>query len=75
MSRLAEFKLQQLQYLIAIAEQGSLRLAGLALGVSAAAVSKGLQELENTAGMRLCERQSQGLVLTEGGRALLVRAR
>ena len=75
MSRLAEFKLQQLQYLLAIAEQGSLRLAGLALGVSAAAVSKGLQELENTAGMRLCERQSQGLVLTEGGRALLVRAR
>lgn len=75
MTRSSDFKLQQLQYLIAIAEQGSLRLAGLALGVSAAAVSKGLQELENTAGMRLCERQSQGLALTEGGRALLVRAR
>lgn len=73
--RPSEFKLQQLQYLIAIAEQGSLRLAGLALGVSAAAVSKGLQELENTAGLRLCERQAQGLALTEGGRALLVRAR
>lgn len=75
MARSSDFKLQQLQYLIAIAEQGSLRLAGLALGVSAAAVSKGLQELENTAGMRLCERQSQGLALTEGGRALLLRAR
>lgn len=49
MPRSSDFKLQQLQYLIAIAEQGSLRLAGLALGVSAAAVSKGLQELENTA--------------------------
>ena len=75
MNRPSEFKLYQLRYLIAIADQGSLRLAAQALGVSAAAVSKGLQELENAAGTRLCERQAQGLALTAGGRALLVRAR
>lgn len=75
MNRPSDFKLHQLRYLIAIADQGSLRLAAQALGVSAAAVSKGLQELENAAGSRLCERQAQGLALTAGGRALLVRAR
>lgn len=75
MNRPSDFKLHQLRYLIAIADQGSLRLAAQALGVSAAAVSKGLQELENAAGSRLCERQAQGLALTTGGRALLVRAR
>jgi DNA-binding transcriptional LysR family regulator len=75
MNRPSDLKLHQLRYLIAIADQGSLRLAAQSLGVSAAAVSKGLQELENAAGSRLCERQAQGLALTAGGRALLVRAR
>lgn len=75
MSRSPELKLQQLQYLIAIAEHGGLRSAALALKVSAAAVSKGLQELENTAGTRLFERQAQGLALTPAGRGLLTRAR
>jgi DNA-binding transcriptional LysR family regulator len=75
MARSPELKLQQLQYLIAIAEHGGLRSAALALKVSAAAVSKGLQELENTAGTRLFERQAQGLQLTPAGRSLLMRAR
>jgi LysR family transcriptional regulator of abg operon len=75
MARSPELKLQQLQYLIAIAEHGGLRSAALALKVSAAAVSKGLQELENTAGTRLFERQAQGLQLTTAGRSLLTRAR
>jgi DNA-binding transcriptional LysR family regulator len=75
MSRPPELKLQQLQYLIAIAEHGGLRSAAQALNVTAAAVSKGLQELENTAGTRLLERQAQGLQLTPAGRKLLTRAR
>lgn len=75
MARPPELKLQQLQYLIAIAEHGGLRPAAHALNVTAAAVSKGLQELENTAGTRLLERQAQGLQLTAAGRALLTRAR
>ncbi|MCA1323151.1 LysR family transcriptional regulator [Herbaspirillum sp. alder98] len=75
MSRPPELKLQQLQYLIAIADHGGLRPAAQMLGVSAAAVSKGLQELENTAGTRLLERQAQGLQLTAAGRNLLARAR
>lgn len=75
MIRSSDLKLHQLQYLIAIAEQGSLRLAAQSLGVSAAAVSKGLQDLENTVGLRLLERQSQGLVITAAGRTLLAHAR
>lgn len=75
MSRAPELKLQQLQYLVAIAEHGGLRPAAQALGVSAAAVSKGLQELENTAATRLFERQAQGLQLTPAARKLLTRAR
>lgn len=75
MARPPELKLQQLQYLIAIAEHGGLRSAAQALNVTAAAVSKGLQELENTAGTRLLERQAQGLQLTAAGRKLLTRAR
>ncbi|GEM_PF-72391 len=75
MVRPPELKLQQLQYLIAIAEHGGLRPAAQALNVTAAAVSKGLQELENTAGTRLMQRQAQGLQLTAAGRKLLTRAR
>lgn len=75
MTRAPELKLQQLQYLIAIAEHGGLRSAAQALNVTAAAVSKGLQELENTAGTRLLERHAQGLQLTDAGRRLLTRAR
>lgn len=75
MPRPPELKLQQLQYLVAIAEHGGLRGAAKALDVTAAAVSKGLQELENSAGTRLFERQAQGLQLTPVARKLLTRAR
>lgn len=68
-------KFHQLQYLIAIAERGSLRLAAQSRGVSFAAISKGLHELEKAVGMPLFERRTQGAVLTSAGQALLLRAR
>lgn len=70
-----DLKPYQLQYLIAVAEQGSLRQAAQVLGVSASAVSKGLKELEDVAQTALFERQARGYVLSIAGRALLVRAR
>ncbi|MBS1210833.1 MAG: LysR family transcriptional regulator [Proteobacteria bacterium] len=70
-----DFKPYQLQYLIAVAEQGSLRQAAQGLGVSASAVSKGLKELEDVAQTPLFERHARGHVLSAAGRLLLARAR
>lgn len=70
-----DLKPYQLQYLIAVAEQGSLRLAAQTLGVSPSAVSKGLKELEDVAQVVLFERQARGYVLSAAGRLLLARAR
>lgn len=74
-SRSPELKFHQLQYLIAVAEHGSLRMAAQSRGVSVAAISKGLHELENVVGMPLLERRAQGPVVTPAGHALLLRAR
>lgn len=71
----SELKPYQLQYLIAVAEQGSLRQAAQTLGVSASAVSKGIKELEDVAGVALFERQARGYLLSPAGRLLLARAR
>ncbi|MFT4174258.1 MAG: LysR family transcriptional regulator [Rhodocyclaceae bacterium] len=70
-----DLKPHQLQYLVAVAEQGSLRQAAQVLGVSASAVSKGLKELEDVARVALFERQARGYVLSAAGRMLLVRSR
>ncbi|KAF7599930.1 MAG: hypothetical protein CGU29_04075 [Candidatus Dactylopiibacterium carminicum] len=75
MDTLPGLKLYQLQYLIAVAEQGSLRQAAQRLGVSASAVSKGLKELEDAAGTPLFERQASGYQPSAAGRLLLTRAR
>lgn len=70
-----DLKPYQLQYLIAVAEQGSLRQAAQSVGVSPAAVSKGLKELEDTVHVALFERHASGYVLSAAGRMLLARAR
>ena len=74
-SRSLDLKFHQLQYLIAVADHGSLRMAAQARGVSLAAISKGLHELEKVVGMPLFERRAQGPVVTPAGQALLQRAR
>ena len=65
-------KLHQLLYFAATAEQGSVRSAAQALGISAAAVSRAIIELEDEVKTPLIERQSQGTSLTEAGRTLLM---
>ena len=68
-------KINQLRHLLAVADKGSVRAAASALGVSAAAVSQGLRELETTMATPLLKRESQGAVLTYAGRQFLVHAR
>jgi len=75
MRPLPAMKLHQIRYLIAVAGQGSIRAASRALGVTQAAVTQALRELEADQQLPLFQRQSAGLVLTDAGAALLRHAR
>lgn len=68
-------KLQQLQALIALADGGGIRAAARMLGLSQAAVSKALRELEADQQLPLLQRHASGARLTEPGQALLTHAR
>ncbi|WP_162585814.1 LysR substrate-binding domain-containing protein [Variovorax sp. RA8] len=68
-------QLGQLKVLCAIAETGSIRAAARTLGLSQPSVTKSLRVLEQDLDVVLVHRSSQGIVLTEAGRALLPRAR
>jgi DNA-binding transcriptional LysR family regulator len=56
--------------LAAVAESGSFTRAGDALGLSASGVSKAITRLEARMGVRLVERTTRTLVLTDEGRRL-----
>ncbi len=64
-------ELRQLEYLVAVANEGSFTAAAATLGVSQPSVSQGLRALENELGVTLVERLPRGSVLTTAGRALL----
>jgi len=68
-------KLHQLQALIASAETGSIRAAARSLGISQAAVTKALRELETAQQLPLFVRTANGLSFTEYGKVLLTHAR
>jgi DNA-binding transcriptional LysR family regulator len=68
-------KLQQLQGLVAVVEQGSIRAAARHLHLSQAAVTKSMRTLEDEAGVALLQRGSRGIALTAAGERLLERAR
>jgi DNA-binding transcriptional LysR family regulator len=68
-------KLHQLQALIASAETGSIRAAARSLGMSQAAVTKALRELETAQQLPLFSRTPSGLNFTEYGKVLLTHAR
>jgi LysR family transcriptional regulator of abg operon len=75
MAGMFPLKLHQLRYLIAIAEQGSIRAAARALGVTQGAVTQAARELEENCGLALFIRRSGGVALTPAGRDLLLHAR
>ena len=67
-------KLHQLQALVAVVDQGSIRAAARDMHLSQAALTKSLRLLEDEAGVALLVRQARGVVLTEAGRRLHARA-
>jgi LysR family transcriptional regulator of gallate degradation len=70
-----QLELRHLRAFLAVADQGSAIRAGAALYRAPSAVSRSIHKLEDEFGVKLFERRSRGMLLTEYGRALLVRAR
>jgi DNA-binding transcriptional LysR family regulator len=68
-------KIQHIEVLVAIAEAGSIRGAAAMLGKSQPGLTKALRLAEDDLGMPLFQRTSHGVLLTETGEKVLVRAR
>jgi DNA-binding transcriptional LysR family regulator len=66
-------KMSDLRMFLVVVERGSMSKAASVLNISQSAVSKALGELEHTLGVRLLDRNPQGVVPTLYGRALLNR--
>jgi DNA-binding transcriptional LysR family regulator len=64
-------KLHDLHVLMAVAQAGSMTKAATALKTTQPAISKSIAALEHTFGVRLLDRNPQGVQPTEYGRALL----
>jgi DNA-binding transcriptional LysR family regulator len=61
------FTLRQLQYFIAVAEEGTVSGAAQSLSISQSAVTEAIQELEGDLGVALFERHRRGLSITHKG--------
>jgi LysR family transcriptional regulator, regulator of abg operon len=68
-------KFHQFRTLVAMADTGSIRAAARALGISPAAATKAVRELEAEQQIALVTRNANGIAFTEAGQALLVHAR
>lgn len=64
-------KLQDLHILMTVVQAGSMRKAAALLNTTQPAVSRSIAELESAVGVRLLDRNPQGIELTPYGRALL----
>ena len=64
-------KLHDLHILMAVVQAGSMSKAAALLNTTQPAISRSIAELEHTFGVRLLERNPQGIEPTEYGRALL----
>jgi DNA-binding transcriptional LysR family regulator len=67
-------RLQQLELLVTLAEQGSLRAAAEVLNITQPALSKSLRRLEEEFGAALVQRSAKGVRLTQVGELLAARA-
>ncbi|MBY5596433.1 LysR family transcriptional regulator [Rhizobium leguminosarum] len=65
------FTLRQVQYFVAVAEQGSVTRAAQNLSISQSSVTEALKELETDLGVELFERQPRGLTITHNGHQFL----
>jgi DNA-binding transcriptional LysR family regulator len=64
-------KLQDLHVLMAVVQTGSMNKAAVLLNTGQSAISRSVAELERTVGVRLLDRNPQGVEPTRYGRALL----
>src|SRR5471032_3541711 len=65
--------LQQLRLFVIVAQHRSFTQAGNALGVTQSAASRSIRELEDLLELRLFDRTTRQVALTDTGRALLPR--
>lgn len=65
------FTLRQIQYFVAVAEQGSVTRAAQNLSISQSSITEALKELENDLGVVLFERHPRGLSITHSGHQFL----
>ena len=73
---MAGYTLRQLEYLVAVAEYGSVSAAATSLHVSQSTLSSGISELERALSLQLLVRHhAKGVSLTASGERLMVRAR
>ncbi|MBB6483734.1 DNA-binding transcriptional LysR family regulator [Rhizobium lusitanum] len=63
--------MRQLQYFVAVAEQGSVTRAAQNLSISQSSVTEALKELESDLGVELFERHPRGLSITHNGHQFL----
>ncbi|WP_380184734.1 LysR family transcriptional regulator [Kalamiella sp. sgz302252] len=61
------YTLRQLRVFVAVTQQGSFSQAGQMIGLSQSAVSHSIKELESEMGIRLLDRTTREVVLTEAG--------
>jgi DNA-binding transcriptional LysR family regulator len=65
------FTIRQLQYFVAVAEQGSVSRAAQNLSISQSSVTEAVKELESDLGVELFERHPRGLNITHKGHQFL----
>lgn len=67
------YSIRQLRVFVAVAQQGSFSHAGQSIGLSQSAVSHSIKELEAEMGIRLLDRTTREVLLTEAGQQLATR--
>ncbi len=67
------YTIRQLRVFVAVAQQGSFSQAGQSIGLSQSAVSHSIKELEAEMGIRLLDRTTREVMLTEAGQQLATR--
>jgi DNA-binding transcriptional LysR family regulator len=65
------FTIRQLQYFVAVAEQGSVSRAARRLSISQSSATEAIKELESDLGVALFERHPRGLSITHKGHQFL----
>jgi DNA-binding transcriptional LysR family regulator len=73
--RVMAFSFRQIQYFVAVAENGALSRAAHELAISQSTVTESIRELENDLGFPLFDRHSSGVELTLKGHQFLRHAR